>query len=1007
MKNKGFVITVTLSLIVFSLYQLSFTWKAQSLESKAKETTSKMGKSYSSYIDSIRGEVAYNLGIFKFNYAQVKQRALNLGLDLQGGMNVTLEVSAPDIIKALAGNQGTSKLAMDFTTALEQAEDEYQGSGDFIALFFEKFKTVSPSGKLAPIFATLQNKELIKSTSNNEEVVAYLRKVMSDKVDNTYNVLSARIDKFGVTQPNVQQLDGGRILVELPGVDNPQRVRNILQSSAELEFWYTYQNYEAYKILEAVNKKIINIDGLENKIPEEKNVQNQGVNTGDELLESLGVSQEGESEDDPKNILEGDTLNPQEDSSKTQMTAEEFARKNPLTGKISPYIFQGENGAQWAPSAIIGSVQAKDKEKVELMLDRIDVQDQIPNNVRFAWSFKPELTDNGLEFFYLYALKGSRSNQPALSGDVVQSARPSTNPNGEVGVSMSMNRDGANEWKIITSNASKKTPKECIAIVLDGQVYSAPVVQGEIPNGRSEISGNFTQNEAQDLANILETGKLPAKAQIVEETVVGPTLGRSAIAAGISSLLIGFILVIFFMIIYYNTAGIYSVLALLLNLLLIIAVLAGYGAALTLPGMAGLVLTIGMAVDANVLIFERIKEEIFGGKTIKAAIKAGYKEAQSSILDANITTIIVAIILGIFGKGPVFGFAIILGIGICCSLFTSMLVTRLLIEWHFNRRGNIKFDTPLSKKLFAKPNFQFIKSRKVFYIVSSLIILAGLISLFTKGLSTGVDFKGGWSYIVQLDESVSTAEIKSEIGKVISDNTEVKTYGTNNQFKITTSYRINDKGETLSDEVKATVVKALSKFKGTNESILSESKVGPTIANDTRNASTTAIILSLVGMFVYIVLRFRKVGFGLGATAALFHDILIVFSIYSLLKGIVPFPLDIDQAFIAAILTVVGYSINDTVVVFDRVREFLGLHKHEKQTAVVINNSINATLSRTVVTSFTTLLVVLILFLFGGEGLKGFTFALLVGILVGTYSSVGIATPVVVDIEGEERKNKK
>lgn len=1005
MKNKGFVISVTISLIVFSLYQLSFTWRANSIETEAKEISTEQGTSFSSYIDSIRGEVAYNLGIFKFNYAEVKQRALNLGLDLQGGMNVTLEVSAPDIIKALAGSQGTSKLALDFSAALEEAEKEYKGSGDFINLFFEKFIKKSPSGKLAPIFATLQNKEQIKSTSTNEEVLEYLRKVLSDKVDNTYNVLSARIDKFGVAQPNVQQLDGGRILVELPGVDNPQRVRNILQSSAELEFWYTFQNYAAYKILEAVNNQIIKIDGIQNKTKTYASDPSVNLSSGDELLKSLGVNEN--IDDSTTGLAVKDSLETTTDTTQKQLSAEEFAKQNPLTGKISPYIFQGENGAQWAPSAIIGSVQSKDKEKVEKLLARDDIQDQIPNNVRFAWSFKPQITDKGLEFYYLYALKGSRNNEPALSGDVVQSARPSTNPNGEVGVSMTMNRDGANEWKIITSKASKKSPKECVAIVLDGQVYSAPTVQGEIPNGRSEISGNFTQNEAQDLANILETGKLPAKAQIVEETVVGPSLGKSAINAGISSLFIGFILVISFMILYYNTAGVYSVLALLLNLLLIISILAGYGAALTLPGMAGLVLTIGMAVDANVLIFERIKEEILGGKTLKAAIKAGYKEAQSSIFDANVTTIIVAIILGVFGKGPVFGFAIILGIGICCSLFTSMLVTRMLIEWHFNRKGTIKFDTSISKNLFKKPNFQFIKSRRVFYITSSVIILVGVVSLFTKGLSSGVDFKGGWSYIVQLDQPVNTVDLKSEIGKYIKDNTEVKTYGMNNQYKITTAYRINDKGETLSDEVKGTVIKALAKYNGSEKSILSESKVGPTIANDTRNASTMAIILSLVGMFAYIVLRFRKVGFGLGATAALFHDVLIVFSIYSILKGIVPFPLDIDQAFIAAILTVVGYSINDTVVVFDRVREFLGLHKHEKQTGVVINNSINATLSRTVVTSFTTLLVVLILFLFGGEGLKGFTFALLIGILVGTYSSVGIATPVVVDIEGEERKAKK
>jgi SecD/SecF fusion protein len=565
---------------------------------------------------------------------------------------------------------------------------------------------------------------------------------------------------------------------------------------------------------------------------------------------------------------------------------------------------------------------------------------------------------------------------------------------------MQMNQEGTSAWRRITAAASTANPKECVAVVLDDQVFSAPTVQSEIPNGSSVITGGFDQAEATDLSNILKAGKLPAPARIAGESTVGPTLGAKAISAGLISLVVGFLLVIIFMVIYYGKAGFYADIALLVNLIFIIGVLAGMHAALTLPGMAGLVLTIGMAVDANVLIFERIREELQGGKSFKAAIKDGYSSAYSSIIDANITTGIAAVILWALGKGPVMGFAVILFIGILSSLFTSIFLTRLLIDRDIAKGKETSLYTSISTKIghrLNNVNLDFIGKRKIFYIISSIVILGGIASIATKGLSTGVDFKGGWSYVMEIDDANAT-DIKAELGKVLNNaNNEVKTYGNANQYKITTSYLIDSKDSSISSKVEGDIITSLAKYGVTGDDILSSSKVGPTIAKDTSVRSTWAIALAIIGMFLYILVRFRNVGFSLGATVAIFHDVLIVFSLYSILWGIVPFELSIDQAFIAAILTVVGYSINDTVVVFDRVREFLGLNKNEKDLGLVINKAINTTLSRTLITSLTTLLVILILFIFGGEGLKGFTFALLVGVAVGTYSSVCIATPIVVD----------
>jgi SecD/SecF fusion protein len=919
-----------------------------------------------------------------FTYQECKENELNLGLDLQGGMNVTLEVETPAVIEAMANN--TTDQA--FLAAFEKSKKEYLGQQNFVDLLAKNYNAENPDGKIVGIFygkglkAELPN----EYNSTNEEVFDYLKRESESAISRAFEIISTRIDKFGVAQPNVQRLDNGRILVELPGVDDPQRVRDLLKSSAKLEFWKVFPNYKGFEYLEQVNKIVYGVNQLNNLGSED----DQEVEL--KTTEDTSNSKDGD--------LFGDDLLASNDSlgnDSVQKSREEIQRENPVLSKLVPNV--ANEGKNWAQSAEIGYIDVNDVEDFKQYFARKDVLVALPSNLHFKFGFKP-IKIEGKDFIALYALKSGRGGQPALAGDVITDARPTRQDDLNLAVSMQMNQEGTSVWRRITKEASSSSPKECIAVVLDDQVYSAPTVQGEIPNGSSVITGNYELDEATDLANILKAGKLPAPAKITGETTVGPTLGARAINAGLISLAVGFLLVIFFMIIYYGKAGLYADIALLVNLVFIIGVLAGLHAALTLPGMAGLVLTIGMAVDANVLIFERIREELQAGKSFKMAIKDGYSGAYSSIIDANITTIIAGVILWVLGKGPVMGFAVILVIGILSSLFTSIFLTRLLIDNDIKKGKETSFYSSMSEKIGHRLNtinWNFIGKRKTFYIISSIIIIGGIASLLTKGVSTGVDFKGGWSYVVNVEDA-STGQIKEALTTKFTDaNTEVKTYGSANQYKITTSYMIDNKDADAGAKVETALVSALSTYNVSGDDILSSSKVGPTIAKDITVRSTWAIALAIIGMFLYILVRFRNVGFSLGATTAIFHDVLVVFSLYSILWGILPFELSIDQAFIAAILTVVGYSINDTVVVFDRVREFLGQNRRESDQSQVINKAINSTLSRTLITSLTTLLVILILFVFGGEGLKGFTFALLVGVAVGTYSSVCVATPIVVD----------
>jgi SecD/SecF fusion protein len=989
MNNKGFVQIITVLLLLASAYQLSFTIVTNSVEGEAQVQAENMypgnpvaiDSFKSVYLDSLSQEEVYPL--LGFTYQQCKENELNLGLDLQGGMNVTLEIETATVIEAMAGKTTDQQ----FIQALAQSKEQYLGQQNFVDLLASNYNKIAPEGKIAGVFfgrgleAELPN----GYNSSNTEVFDYLKRESESAISRAFEIISTRIDKFGVSQPNVQRLDNGRILVELPGVDDPQRVRDLVERSAKLQFWNVFPNFKGFEYLEKVNKIVYG----QNKLSEPDDTTSTTNNT----ITPADTSEAGKDGSLNGNLASADSTG----VDTAQKSRAEIEAENPIISKIIPNL--ANEGQNWSSSAEIGYVDDNNVALFTKYFNREDVRNALPSNVHFKFGFKPVKID-GKDFRALYACKSDRSGEPALSGDVITDARPSRQDNLNLAVSMQMNQEGTSAWKRITAAASSANPKECVAVVLDDQVFSAPTVQSEIPNGSSVITGGFDQAEASDLSNILKAGKLPAPARITGESVVGPTLGAKAISAGLVSLVVGFLLVIIFMVIYYGKAGFYADIALLVNLIFIIGVLAGMHAALTLPGMAGLVLTIGMAVDANVLIFERIREELQGGKSFKAAIKDGYSSAYSSIIDANITTGIAAVILWALGKGPVMGFAVILFIGILSSLFTSIFLTRLLIDRDIAKGKETSLYTSISTKIGHKlnaVNLDFIGKRKVFYIISSIVIIAGIASIATKGLSTGVDFKGGWSYIMQIDDANAT-DIKAELGNVLGNaNNEVKTYGTDNQYKITTSYLIDSKDTSVSGKVEGDIISSLAKYGVTGDDILSSSKVGPTIAKDTSVRSTWAIALAIIGMFLYILVRFRNVGFSLGATVAIFHDVLIVFSLYSILWGIVPFELSIDQAFIAAILTVVGYSINDTVVVFDRVREFLGLNKQEKDLGLVVNKAINTTLSRTLITSLTTLLVILILFIFGGEGLKGFTFALLVGVAVGTYSSVCIATPIVVD----------
>lgn len=1031
MQAKGLIKFFVILLTVVCLYQLSFTYFAGNIEKKAtniateraleQDTTGLSADSFNlllknyriAYLDSIYNEPVLNLGVKEYTYREVKAQQLSLGLDLQGGMSVVLQVSLKEMLVAISNKSQDPA----FLAALDAADDaQLDSDEDYIALFALAYQAQPNKKPMYTIFATQENAGKINYGDTDEAIMKVIAREADGAVRRTYEVISNRIDEFGVTQPSVTLQEGSnRIIIELPGIDNPKRARTLLQSTAKLEFWETWENgNEIVNYMSAANEVIREKLGLIDTTETDTTSTSDAVEEFfaddaeiEETEESVADGDSAKTTDDFADLLGDDTeadsaglVDPTQDEA-------ELRRQFPLFSNVSvlkPALYDNNGQTEFTPGPVIGYAYAQDRYKVNEYLAYDEVQAIFPKNIKFAWGAKP--IENNL--YALYALRTLPNDDAApLEGDAITDASQDFGQAGDANVNMVMNSDGAYRWKKLTRDNVGKF----IAIVLDNKVYSAPRVNQEIGGGVSQITGNFDITEAQDLASIIRAGKLPAPARIVQEEFVGPSLGAESIRAGSMSLLLGLVIVLIFMIAYYNKSGLIADLSLILNLILIVGTLASLGASLTLPGMAGIVLTIGMAVDANVIIFERIREELRKGKGMRLAIAEGYQKSYSAIIDANITTLITALILLAFGIGPVKGFAIILFIGILSSFVTAVLVSRLLIEGLASRDKGMSFGTKLTEKILENPAIKFMEKRKIAYAVSGILIVIGLLSIGLRGFNFGVDFTGGRTYVVKFEQAANTVEVSSALRSQFETEPIVKTYGGANQLQITTKYLITETSPEADSIVDAHLYEGLvgfydpapdfdtfiSKYKQ------SGTKVGPTIADDIYKTSIYAAVFAFIGIFLYLLIRFRKPQFGLGALVAVVHDALILLSVFSLLRGLLPFSLEIDQAFIAALLTVIGYSINDTVIVFDRVRENM-LEHPSKDIKTLADMAINSTLSRTLMTSLTTLIVVLVLFLFGGEVIRGFAFALLVGIGVGTYSSVFVATPLVVDLLSREKK---
>lgn len=999
MQSKGAIKFFAILLAIVCLYQISFTLVTRNVESKAREAAGDDNAAYQAYLDSISNQPVYNLLVKNYTYREVKEREINLGLDLKGGMNVTMEVSVVDLIRAMANNSTDPT----FVKAIEEAQKLQRTSQkDFVTLFGEAFAKADPNAKLAAIFSTIELQDRITFSSTNEEVLSVIREESDAAINRSFNILRTRIDKFGVAQPNIQQLGSGRILIELPGVKEPERVRKLLQGTARLEFWETWETKDVFQYLEKVNEQL-RVDVKKDSL--------MASLSGDTTAAASADTAAAATTTDTTQTAQADTSSPalldqikSDTGAKASDTSaasfEAFAKENPLFAVLSPAIIQNAQGqSEYMKGPVAGYSAFKDTAKVNAILQREDIRALLPKNLKFLWGVKPPSPD--AQALELIAIKtNGRDNNPPLDGGAISDARQDFGQfNGKPEITMRMNPEGAQTWKRLTAENIGKS----IAIVLDDYVYSFPTVQGEIAGGNSSITGNFEINEAKDLANILKAGKLPAPARIVEEAIVGPSLGQEAINSGLSSFVIALILILAFMIFYYATAGYAANLALVANVFFIIGVLASLGAVLTLPGIAGIVLTLGMAVDANILIYERVREELRAGKGVKLALADGYKMAYSSIIDSNVTTLLSAVVLYVFGSGPIQGFATTLIIGILTSLFSAIFLTRIWFEWRLSRNKSLTFSIPLTENSYRNIKFDWVGKRKYFYAFSIAVTVIGIGSMIVRGFSTGVDFKGGRTYVVRFDNPVESTDIREKLAAPFGSAPEVKTFGSSNQVKVTTSYLIEDN----SVEADAKVEQALISTLGIESSnIMSSQKVGPTIADDIKASSAYAIGFSMIIIFLYIVLRFRRWTYGMGALISIVHDAFFILSMFSLFWGVLPFSLEIDQAFIAAILTVIGYSINDTVVVFDRVREYLSIHQKADEKKV-INDALNSTLGRTINTSLTIFFVLFAIFVFGGEVIRGFAFALLIGIVVGTYSSLCISTPIVVDLGARSKEAKK
>ena len=1018
MRNKGIIRTFAIAMALVCLYQLLFTWKTWNVEKEAKRYSEGDYKKETQYLDSISNTVIYNfLGLRKYTYLECKEREINLGLDLKGGMNVILEVSVSDVVKALSNYNPDPTFQQALTLA---GRMQVTSQEDFITLFGRAFEQIDPNARLAAIFRTPELGSKISFDASNADVLRVLRNESNSAVDNAFNIIRTRIDRFGVVQPSIQQLETkGRILVELPGVKEPERVLKLLQGSANLEFWETYENSEVFPYLQQANEKIREIEAALKSLESGKTEETEFGKVG----EAAPAVAQQDSTSSP-DLLERLSQETTAAADSTLLQSDQMS-DNPLFAVLYPSVSQN----QFMRGSTIGTASVKDTAKVNRYLKMPQIRELFPRDIRFLWdvkAIKDPVSNKESDRFGLHAIKVTgRDGRPPLSGDVITDARGDFNQRGGsmAEVNMSMNSEGAQTWARLT----KENIGRSIAIVLDNNVYSAPTVQVEITGGRSNITGNFTINEATDLANILKSGKLPAKTTVMSNEVVGPTLGNEAIRAGLLSFVVALIVIFAYLYFYYNNAGMVANIALLVNVFFLVGVLASLGAVLTLPGMAGIVLTVAMATDANIIIFERIREELRAGKGIRLAVSDGYKMAYSAIIDANITSFLVGLVLYFFGTGPIQGFATTLVLGILTSMFTSILITRLLYEWMLNKNIGIKFSIPLTENILRNAKYDFIKIRKNMYIASSAVIGFGLVSIFLlNGFSLGIDFTGGRSYTVRFAESVNTVELQSSLRRAFEDQTpEVKTFGADNQVKIVTSFLMDEEQNPDYTENVDSIIEyrmfasaldlnllpqgtGIAHFRDNN--LMNRQKVGPTIASDIKRNAVIAVLLSLLIMFLYIFIRFRNWQFGVAAVISQFHDAAFIIGMYSVLWKIVPWSMDVDQYFIAAVLTVVGYSINDTIIIFDRIREWVALYP-KRPLNELYNSAVNSTLGRTLNTSLSTMFVLLVICIFGGELLRGFAFAILVGTAIGTYSSLYNGTPIVYDLimrkrRKEEMKNK-
>ena len=1005
MQSKGWIRFVAILLALASIWQLSFTAVTAIQEKKAAKFAEQQAIAIQStpefaaipevdrayYLDSIRKvqnsvyiDSVTNKKVYLWNtYKDCKEKEINLGLDLKGGMNVMLQVQLEDLVEALAGNNATP----EFQQAINLAKQRSVNSrDDFITLFADAWKEVGKGQRLAQIFGTYEMKDKIKPESTDAEVIGIIRGEAESAIGNSFNVLRNRIDRFGVTQPSIQKLgNSGRILVELPGVKEPERVRKLLQGTASLEFWETFTFDEIAPFLQEANQKLSEILS----------------STPDSVLVAEGVAPVDTAASAPASAA--DSLINQELAQNQDQSAEieAYKKQNPLFAVLSPSNFKG--------NACIGFASAVDTALVNRYLAMPQVVSIFPAEFKPMWSVHPSEYVQGNNIYELVAIKStSRDGKAKLDGGSITDARVvyENGSNGEPSVSMSMNAEGANIWARMTGDNVGKQ----IAIVLDGMVYSYPNVQNAITGGNSSITGHFSQEEATDLVNVLKSGKLPAPAKIIQEQVVGPSLGAKSINAGMISFIIAFLLVLVYMIFFYRGAGLAADAALLCNVLLLFGVLVSFGAVLTLPGIAGLVLTLGMAVDANVIIYERIKEELAAGKGLGKAVADGYKNAYSAIIDGQVTTLLTGIVLFIFGSGPVQGFATTLIIGIITSVLTSIFITRLIFDDRIQKGKNISFDNKLTRNFLKNTHVDFIKARKYSYAISGILILIAILSISIKGFTYGVDFTGGRTYVVRFDQPVTAEQIREAVTAEFDGAVEVKQFGGGSQMKITTQYKNDQESTEVDAEVEKMLYDAvkpffadqsmtLDEFTSTLENpngIISSDKVGPTIANDIKRDAVIAVILALFVIFAYIAFRFRGWTWGLGGVVSLAHTAIIVIGFFSLFSGILPFNLDVDQTFIAAILTIIGYAINDNVVIFDRIREYKSLHPNV-DLKTNTNLALNATLTRTVNTSVSTLVTMVAIAIWGGESIRGLAVALILGICIGTYASIFIGTPVMYD----------